>query len=72
MPIKDPYPWQTDDVALNERLRALFDQALSPLVGTKSQRPERPAVGTMYYDTTLKKPIWWDGAHWKDATGVVV
>lgn len=29
-------------------------------------------VGTQIYDTTLKKPIWWDGSAWRDATGATV
>lgn len=29
-------------------------------------------VGSMWFDTTLNKPIWWDGAAWRDATGAVV
>lgn len=29
-------------------------------------------IGTMYFDTTLKKPIWWSGLSWVDAIGNVV
>lgn len=29
-------------------------------------------VGFQYYDTDLKKPIWFDGRNWKDATGAQV
>ena len=72
MPINDPYPWDTTTIALNERLKALFDQATALQTGTTNQRPERPPVGTMYFDTDLKKPIWWNGSHWQDATGVIV
>ena len=25
--------------------------------------------GRMYFDTTLGKPVWYDGADWVDATG---
>jgi hypothetical protein len=28
--------------------------------------------GYFYFDTTLNKPIWWDGAGWKDSTGTAV
>ena len=29
-------------------------------------------VGLSMFDTTLGKPIWWDGSDWVDATGSVV
>lgn len=29
-------------------------------------------IGFQYYDTDLKKPIWFDGRNWKDATGTQV
>jgi hypothetical protein len=29
-------------------------------------------AGAMIYDTTLQKPVWSDGANWRDATGTVV
>jgi hypothetical protein len=29
-------------------------------------------AGTMVFDTTLGKPIWWNGTVWKDATGTTV
>jgi hypothetical protein len=28
--------------------------------------------GYQFFDTTLGKPVWWAGANWKDATGVIV
>ncbi len=30
------------------------------------------SVGQQYFDTTLGKPIWWNGAAWVDATGIAV
>lgn len=39
--------------------------------GTGS-RPSSPSVGQMYFDTTLGKPIWHNGANWVDATGTAV
>jgi hypothetical protein len=37
-------------------------------------RPSASTVGSgaMFYDTTLSKPIWSDGAAWRDATGTSV
>ena len=49
--------------------------------GTTAQRPSFVSTGTstdydfvgfQYYDTDLKKPIWFDGRNWKDATGTQV
>jgi hypothetical protein len=40
-------------------------------VGTTAERPASPTDGQMFYDRTLKRPVWWnseDGT-WKDATG---
>lgn len=41
--------------------------------GASNVRPSYGAgnYGT-YYDSQLKKPIWWDGAKWVDASGVSV
>lgn len=37
---------------------------------------ERPAniinKGFQYFDTTINKPIYWDGSKWIDATGATV
>jgi hypothetical protein len=49
-----------------------------PLVlnGTTANRPVIPAgslrIGISYFDTTLGKPIWWNGTVWVDATGATV
>lgn len=29
-------------------------------------------IGLMYFDTTLNKPIWWNGTNWVDANGTTV
>lgn len=43
------------------------------LSGTTSQRPDVDMyVNLQYFDTTIGKPIWWNGAVWKDAAGVTV
>ena len=47
-----------------------FRQAI-PLGGPTANRPTTPPTGTMYFDTTLTKPVWWDGANWKTASNVV-
>lgn len=41
--------------------------------GTTAQRPIPLAASEIpYFDTTLNKPIWWDGTNWRDATGAIV
>lgn len=40
--------------------------------GTTSNRPTNVLVGFQYFDTTINKPIFWDGAKWIDATGATV
>lgn len=37
--------------------------------GASAERPANPKTGQMFFDTTLGKPVWWDGAQWVDATG---
>lgn len=42
-------------------------------VGTSPLRPSANLMqGFSYYDTTLNKPIWWNGNNWIDAAGVTV
>lgn len=45
----------------------------NPDFGTTAGRPaSQLVVGQTYFDVTLDKPIWWQGAHWVDATGATV
>lgn len=37
-----------------------------------SNRPTNVLVGFQYFDTTVNKPIFWDGSKWIDATGATV
>lgn len=39
------------------------------LYGATSERPPYPKNGTMYFDTTIGKPIWRAGNRWVDSTG---
>jgi hypothetical protein len=60
-----PLGWRrTVRDAVNNLIRRLAD------VG--AQRPSDPVTGTMFYDTSLGKPIWWNGTVWKDAAGTTV
>lgn len=40
--------------------------------GATLNRPESPATFEFYFDTTIGKPIWYDGAQWVDAAGAVI
>ena len=40
--------------------------------GTTATRPTDKSIGFPYFDTTLGKPIWFDGTVWKDSTGATV
>jgi len=42
------------------------------LVYATTNRPSNPKTGMMIFDTNLKKPIWWNGTIWVDATGTAV
>lgn len=35
-------------------------------------RPTKVNIGFSHFDTTLNKPIWWNGSKWVDATGTTV
>lgn len=37
--------------------------------GASSARPIGVSVGFQFYDTTIRKPIYWDGTTWRDAMG---
>lgn len=45
--------------------------ALPILSGDTASRPVAPTVqtGWIYFDTTIGKPVWYDGSGWVDATG---
>ena len=40
--------------------------------GSTANRPNNVHIGYMYFDTTLGKPVWWNGTGWVDATGTTV
>jgi len=40
--------------------------------GATGARPTVSIIGTQFFDTTLNKPVWWNGTVWKDATGATV
>lgn len=42
------------------------------LSGATASRPATPTIGQRYFDTTLGKPVWFNGTNWVDATGAIV
>jgi hypothetical protein len=65
---------------LNNALRLYFNQidnftqnVTIPPSGTTANRPtERLQVGEYYFDTTIGRPIWYNGTNWINAAGTVV
>jgi hypothetical protein len=65
---------------LNNALRLYFNQidnftqnVTVPPSGTTANRPtERLQVGEYYFDTTIGRPIWYNGTNWINAAGTVV
>lgn len=57
------------DYSVNKRRTFLAYNSSSSLSGNSSNRPTNEYAGFQYFDTTLKKPIWWTGEKWVDATG---
>jgi hypothetical protein len=48
----------------------LYDQLFYPC--TTANRPTSVRIGHCMFDTTLSKPIWYNGTAWKDAIGTTV
>jgi hypothetical protein len=65
---------------LTNALRLYFNQidnftqnVTIPPSGTTASRPtERLEVGQYYFDTTIGRPIYWNGTNWINAAGTVV
>lgn len=47
-------------------------QGYSLSAGPTTNRPSGVGNGYLFFDTTIKKPIWWDSTAWVDATGATV
>lgn len=47
------------------------DAEANPDFGNSTSRPtlNENNIGFQYFDTTLNKPIWWNGTKWADSTG---
>ena len=64
-----------EDVAMSQKgVKEQVDLIKARLTssGATESRPESPSAGTCFLDTTIGKPVWWNGSAWIDATGVTV
>ena len=60
------------DTANGQTLEAL-NTLSTPSSGITAARPSTGLqVGQFYFDTTINRPIWWDGTNWINAAGTVV
>ena len=65
---------------LTNALRLYFNQidnftqnVTVPASGSTANRPtERLQIGEYYFDTTIGRPIYWNGTNWINAAGTVV
>jgi hypothetical protein len=65
---------------VNNALRLYFAQidnftqsSAIPDSGITASRPtEQLQIGQQYFDTTINRPIWWNGTNWINAAGTVV
>jgi len=39
---------------------------------TTALRPTTSVLGEFYFDTTVNRPVWWNGTSYKDAAGNVI
>jgi len=52
---------------------SVLNDLLTPTAGTTAARPTAGLqIGQQYFDTTINRPIWWDGTNWINAAGTVV
>ena len=59
--------------AANVQTQQAITTLSTPSAGTTALRPSTGLlVGQFYFDTTINRPIWWDGTNWINAAGTVV
>lgn len=67
----------TRDIGSTSSLRPRYVRVGTAVVTGSAATASRPnavtaGVGAMFYDSTLKKPIWSDGTTWRDSAGTAV
>ena len=50
----------------------LSQEDMQTKITNGATRPTATYIGQSHFDTTLNKPIWWNGTGWKDAMGTTV
>jgi len=64
--------FNTLDTANLQTIQAI-DTLSTPSAGITASRPSTDLqVGQTYFDTTINRPIWWNGTNWINASGTVV
>jgi hypothetical protein len=63
--------FNTGDRPTEAQFADLVDTVMAFLSGTSANRPGSPNTGEIYFDTTIGKPIWYNGADWVNADGNV-
>lgn len=61
----------TGGYIIDSSFDTLFKGVQTKKYGSTVSRPTAD-IGELYYDSTLGKPIWWNGANWKDSAGTTV
>ena len=56
----------SDSVSFSDVIKTINNAS-----GTTANRPSNPYTGFCYFDTTIIRPIWFDGTKWVDNAGVV-
>ena len=67
-----PAPQPGDVLKYNGTAKEWRPAADNTKSGVSSARPQNVSTGTQYFDTTLGKPIWFNGLTWVDALGASV
>ena len=59
--------------SVNNQIQQAIITLSTPSAGITADRPSTDLqVGQFYFDTTINRPIWWDGTNWINAAGTVV
>jgi len=59
--------------AANVQTQQAVNTLSTPSSGITALRPTTSLlVGQFYFDTSINRPIWWDGTNWINAAGTVV
>ena len=74
IPLKpDPPSLQALTVELLQMYQLISKTFNNPDAGATSTRPNAGLViGQTFFDTTLDRPIWWNGTAWINASGTPV